>query len=56
MLFSVEEIRQIYSLLQEYPESDEVSVVTDFVQDQLVLVAYFMLDGETLGCITIGAA
>lgn len=57
MLFTVEEIRQIYTLLQEYPEADEVHVKLDFIEelvDQLVTVATFTKQGKTLGVCVIG--
>jgi hypothetical protein len=51
MLLTVEEIKQIYALLQEYPDATEVDVYNDYDEESLVLVVEFRANAQCIGTI-----
>jgi hypothetical protein len=48
MLLTVDELIKIYTLLQEYPDTSEVSIYSDFIESSLVLVVEFKSEEETI--------
>ncbi len=54
MLLTVDELNQIHTLLQEYPDATDVSVYSDYNESSLVLVVEFRMGDELLGTVWIG--
>ncbi len=55
MLLTVDELTQIYTLLQEYPETTDIFVYdSSDSEDSLLLTVEFKENKETLGTVRIG--